>query len=75
MPKFFLPNKDGKLAFTPYLQHRINLAEDKVVPTNSLRIPHAWRQDVNSQTQELLRCGAIEKSLSPVSSHVIPLTA
>ena len=38
----FLPNKDGQISFTPYLQHKIHLAEEKSDsssrPTNTTRM-------------------------------------
>ena len=37
----FLPNTDGKISFTPYLQHKIHLVEDKVIHVPGLCIPHA----------------------------------
>ena len=53
--KVFLPNEDGKISFTPYLQHKIHLAEDKVVRVTGLRIPRAWRAEVKEQVQQLVR--------------------
>ena len=70
--KVFLPNADGKIAFTPYLQHKIPLAEDKVIRVPGLRIPHAWRSEVNKQVHELIKRGAVERSLS---AYLTPLVA
>ena len=38
----------------------------------SLRVPHAWREEVDEQVHELLSSGAVEPSLSP---YLAPLVA
>ena len=70
--KVFLPNEDGKISFTPYLQQKIHLIEGKVVCVPGLRIPHAWRAEVKEQVQQLIDGGAVERSLSP---YLTPLVA
>ena len=70
--KVFLPNAGDKLSFTPYLQHQFFLAEDKVIRVPGLRVPHAWREEVDEQVHELFSSGAVEPSLSP---YLTPLVA
>ena len=61
-----------RISFTPYLQHKMHLAEDKVVRVPGLRIPHAWRAEVKEQVQQLIDRGVVERSLSP---YLTPLVA
>ena len=70
--KVFLPNAGDKLLFTPYLQHTIFLAEDKVICVPGLHVSHAWHKEVDEQVHELLSSGAVEPSLSP---YLTPLVA
>ena len=67
--KVLLPNAGDNLSFTPYLQHKIFLAEDNVIRVPYLRVPHAWREEVDEEVHEEVReslsSGAVEPLLSP----------